>query len=71
MLQLDDQISAVRKSTYFDQAWYCEQYPDVALSGVDPAWHYVRIGAVVGRDPGPAFSTKGYLGRYGDVARKR
>ncbi|MCB1333493.1 MAG: glycosyltransferase [Roseivivax sp.] len=38
---------------------------------MDPAWHYVRIGAVVGRDPGPAFSTKGYLGRYGDVARKR
>ncbi len=41
----------------FDAEWYLAQYPDVALSGMAPHLHYLRYGYVMGRDPGPEFST--------------
>lgn len=45
------------ENEYFDANWYLAAYPDVALSGVDPAWHFLRYGQRLGRDPGPEFST--------------
>jgi Methyltransferase domain len=55
-------------SQLFDSRWYLKTYPDVAAAGIDPAMHYLSVGAAEGRDPGPRFSTQAYLRRYSDVA---
>ncbi|WFU05943.1 rhamnan synthesis F family protein (plasmid) [Rhizobium sp. CB3171] len=54
-------------SELFDEAWYLKQYPDVAATGVKPAFHYLMHGANEGRDPNPLFNTKWYLTNYPDV----
>ncbi|MCA2011137.1 hypothetical protein LCM17_06555 [Cereibacter sphaeroides] len=33
----------------FDSAWYAATYPDVALTGMDPAQHFLRFGKMLGR----------------------
>jgi hypothetical protein len=43
------------------------RYPDVAEVGIDPVEHYLFHGARELRDPGPSFSTAGYLALYPDV----
>ncbi len=43
----------------FDSDWYLAEYPDVKLLGMDPAEHYVRFGAVLGRKPAPPATTRG------------
>lgn len=62
------QIYAIRRSGLFDIGWYLEQNADVAESGLDPILHYVRYGAVEGRDPAPWFSTSAYVQANPDVA---
>ncbi|ETX26986.1 glycosyltransferase family A protein [Roseivivax isoporae] len=52
----------------FDPAWYRARHPDVAWAGTSPARHYLRLGAALGRDPGPGFETRFYLAAYPDVA---
>lgn len=49
---------ALRDAGLFDQAWYLGQYPDVAASGIEPALHYVKFGAAMGRRPGPGVSSE-------------
>lgn len=56
-----NRVRIIEDSEFFDGAWYLERYPDVAMLGMAPAEHYVRIGASLLRDPGPGFSTEGYL----------
>ena len=58
----------IRNSSYFDEAFYLEAYPDVRDSGLDPAYHYLYHGAFEGRDPGPLFSTSVYLDENADVS---
>jgi glycosyltransferase involved in cell wall biosynthesis len=41
-------------SDFFDADWYLSRYPDVALSGMNPAEHYQWLGRRLGRSPGPA-----------------
>lgn len=60
---------ALRKSRLFDGVWYLSSYPEVAGTGLSPALHYLRHGAAEGKDPGPDFSTKHYLGRHPQLAR--
>lgn len=43
-----------------DREWYRHRYPDVADSGVDPAWHYVTYGWREGRVPSDWFSPAWY-----------
>ncbi|MDQ7747107.1 class I SAM-dependent methyltransferase [Hydrogenophaga pseudoflava] len=63
-------IDAVRRSVFFDAAWYLAAHADVAQAGVDPAVHYALFGGVSeGRDPGPWFSTLAYLEAHPDVAQ--
>ena len=60
---------AIEASDVFDGEWYISRYPDVALLGLTPAEHYIRIGASMLRDPGPGFSTGYYLSANPDVAQ--
>jgi hypothetical protein len=61
-------LEAIRRSLFFNSAYYLETYPDVRAAGIDPALHYLVHGSREGRDPGPLFSSKAYLVRYPDVA---
>ena len=40
-------------SEWFDACWYLQEYPDIAASGMDPVYHYLRHGITEGRRPGP------------------
>lgn len=64
---LSQQIEMVEKSTYFDMAWYLEQYPDIQEIRMNPAEHFVRYGGFENRSPGPNFDTDFYTLRYPDV----
>jgi len=43
---------SLRESGVFDAVFYLVAYPDVAASGMDPLFHYLRHGAREGRSPG-------------------
>ena len=47
------ELAALRSSGDFDAAWYQQAYPDVAMSGMDPGEHFLKIGKRLGRRPGP------------------
>lgn len=51
----------VSKSNLFDCEWYLSNYPDVAVSGIDPIRHYLTFGWKEGRNPSDDFNTLGYL----------
>jgi len=68
LLAVAEHLEAIRKSLFFNSAYYLETNPDVRTAGVDPAFHYLVYGGREGRDPGPFFSSKAYLARYPDVA---
>ncbi len=51
----------LQASGVFDDRWYMQTYPDLRARDVDGAAHYLNEGAAEGRDPGPGFSTSGYL----------
>ena len=59
---------AIANSGLFDERFYLTQYPDVRLSGIPPLEHFLRYGALDGRDPSPHFSTSQYLTQNPDVA---
>lgn len=59
-------IEFLRDSLLFSATWYTSRYPDVSLSGVDPLEHYVRVGAILGRDPHPLFSAPHYEAQLRD-----
>jgi hypothetical protein len=63
------ELAVIRDSDAFDRAWYSDRYPDVNALGIEPDMHYVWIGAALGRDPAPEFSTRFYLDHYPDVAQ--
>lgn len=52
-ITLPDQarIEDLLTSGDFDPFWYDEAYPDVRLSGLGPAEHYLLIGRRLGRPP--------------------
>lgn len=66
---LKGEIDEVRRSQFFDAAYYLAQNPDVAAAQADPAQHYCQFGWKEGRNPHPAFNSSFYLKRYSDVAR--
>lgn len=69
-MKQDDVLKLIRSSALFDAEWYLRTYPDVALSGLSPAEHYRRFGRLLGRDPGPDFSSALYLHHNPDIAEK-
>ncbi len=66
--QLDERVNILNSSPLFDAQWYESAYPDVAVSGIDPARHYLQHGAAENRDPSAGFSTEAYLMAHPDVA---
>ncbi len=54
-------------SDLFDGPWYLRQYPGTVGSGVSPALHYLRRGAVMGKDPGPHFDTRAYKRQHPEL----
>jgi hypothetical protein len=65
--RLRSDMRVIRRSGLFDAAWYSARYGDVARSGIDPLYHYVRYGALEGRDPSPDFDSDWYRRRYPEV----
>ncbi len=61
-------VELIRKSEFFDAGWYLEQYPEVKKLNMDPARHYLWIGARLKRKPSPRFDTAAYLTANSDVA---
>jgi len=47
-------IDLLMKSGRFDADWYVRRYPDVALTGMDPAEHYLWLGERLGRRGNPS-----------------
>lgn len=44
-----EETDALQASGDFDETWYRNEYPDVDMSGLDPAYHYLWIGRKLGR----------------------
>lgn len=65
---LSQQIALLNTSTHFDSSWYLEQYPDLKKVNINPAEHYLKFGALEGRNPSPHFNTEFYVTQYPDVA---
>ncbi|MCF8466578.1 MAG: glycosyltransferase, partial [Sneathiella sp.] len=61
-------LAKIIQSGIFDKTWYLHENPDVAKQQIDPLIHYIRYGALEGRDPNPKFETCFYLANYPDVA---
>jgi hypothetical protein len=47
----DEDVAALRATGVFDASWYSNEYPDVAITGIDPERHYLWIGRRLGRLP--------------------
>lgn len=65
---MEDLVGFIRSSGHVHSAWYLEKYPDVAALKMNPAEHYLRFGALMGRNPGRNFDTRFYLAEYPDAA---
>jgi len=56
-LVADLEIELLRESPLMDSEWYLRRYLDVNTTRQDPVQHYVKYGALEGRDPGPFFDS--------------
>lgn len=61
-------VQLLEDSDLFDASWYRGRYPDVSRLRMNPARHYLLVGAWLGRNPGPRFNTRAYLRDNPDVA---
>lgn len=59
-------IRRLRKSAYWDEAYYRAHYAD-RLEGFEPAEHYYYVGWKEGCNPSARFSNDAYLNRYIDL----
>ena len=60
-------LDEIQASGLFDAAWYVRNYLDLQKHIIDPLQHYWDVGAAEGRDPGPNFSTSGYLAANSEI----
>lgn len=67
MSNFESMADEIRRSGLFDSQWYSEQFPDVAIAGLDPMTHFLRIGMRLHRDPGPQFDTRYYSENNPDI----
>ena len=67
---LKRRAAKVAASPLFDSDWYLNIYPDVRQAGIDPALHYVSIGAAEGRWPNRLFDPA-WMKRKDELTRVR
>ncbi|MEM6486397.1 MAG: hypothetical protein AAF662_15615 [Pseudomonadota bacterium] len=65
--RINEQVVLLESSKHFDSDWYLLKYPDVRNSGVSSEEHYLKFGAIEGRNPSTKFDTLFYLLSYPDV----
>lgn len=66
-----EHVALVRDWEYFDAAWYVREYPDVAMLRMDPAYHYLWLGAKIGRRPSAEFGNfQNRYHRVDDIVRE-
>ncbi|MDM0017556.1 glycosyltransferase family 4 protein [Variovorax saccharolyticus] len=58
-------LEAIAASELFDASWYRKTYGD--LRGLDPAEHYVSVGAALGWSPSPEFNGIAYSRVHKDI----
>ena len=63
------EYKALAGSALFDPGWYLSQNVDVLRAGADPVQHYLQLGYLEGRQPGPHFDGAAYLQANPDVAQ--
>lgn len=61
-------IAAFRASNAFDESWYLREYPDVALTGMDPVTHFLWIGRRLGRRPNGNGQNGGHTGNAATIS---
>ena len=62
-LHLKRRVAKIDASPLFDAGWYLNRYPDVRQAEIDPALHYVRVGADESRNLIPFFDSAWYASR--------
>ena len=67
MTSLFSKYRLVKESGLFDEAYYCDAYPEIRAAHLDPLLHYLETGAAELRNPSKAFDARYYVG----LCRKR
>lgn len=60
-------INRIKRSGFFSEKYYLQNNPDVTLSKMSPARHYLLYGGFEGRNPSEKFDTAFYLEQNPDV----
>lgn len=60
-ISIRDQEILLAANPLFSAEWYDRTHGEVAMTGLDPVEHFVRLSSVLERAPGPWFDTTGYL----------
>lgn len=68
-LKFQDLVKLIKSSRHVHSHWYLSRYPEVGALGMNPAEHYLKYGAAMGRDPGRNFNTRFYLETYPEAAQ--
>lgn len=66
-LQEKSELKAIIRCNLFDEDFYCQQYKDVICSNLEPANHYLQIGAGEGRKASALFDTEYYLAQVPEL----
>ena len=64
---IDAEVTAIRKSGLFDEAYYRSMYADLQSAPRDVIRHYCEYGWREGRNPSDDFDTRFYLATYSDI----
>lgn len=65
-MNFEKKLNLIKKSKQVHSRWYKEKYRDVEILKMNPAAHYLKYGALMGRDPGSNFDTTYYKETYLD-----
>ena len=66
-ISINKAVELIESTDLFNKTYYLSNNPDVALSGINAAKHYLLYGGFEGRDPSPLFSSQYYLDIHEDV----
>lgn len=64
---IEKEVSLIKESGLFDDAYYLNNSPDLKTLDIDLVKHYVEYGASEGRNPNEYFDTTFYLSNYPDI----